>query len=281
MTAKETNRSNILITGGTRGIGAACARNLSSAGYNVFVTSRSGEESLSADGVNCLRLDVRSDTSVAQCIDEMRKLVGNIDVLVNNAGYDLYGSLEDTSFEEFYDQVDTNFLGAVRLTKAVLPLMRIRRRGRIVSIGSLGGRVGLPLNGAYAASKFALEGLMESLRLEMKPFGVHVSTIVPGAVSTDTLETSVRPVEKVSDPYRNHLNGLIAKMRSDGRQSAVRPEHVAAAVRRAVEDPKPKRFYSVGKEANLVPRLKALLPQGVFEAIMVGLFSNLKKPTKA
>ncbi len=96
---------------------------------------------------------------------QVTQRAGSIDVLVDNAGYDLYGSLENTSFEESYDQVDTNSLGVVRMTKALLPLMRIRGRGRIVSICSLGGRVGLPLNGAYAASKFALEGLMESLRL--------------------------------------------------------------------------------------------------------------------
>ena len=124
------------------------------------------------------------------CVRQVLAASGRIDVLVNNAGFDLYGALEDASWSEFSEQLDTNFLGAVRMVRAVMPHMRSQRSGRIVNLSSLGGRIGLPMNSAYAASKFALEGFSESLRLELLPANVFVSLIEPPAVATGTLDRS-------------------------------------------------------------------------------------------
>jgi NAD(P)-dependent dehydrogenase (short-subunit alcohol dehydrogenase family) len=262
----------VLVTGGTRGIGAAIARDLVARGHRVFVTSRTGRGRAPAEEVEILPLDQRDAGSVAACVAMVAERAGTLDVLVNNAGYDLYGALEDTSWDEFMDQIDTNFLGVVRMTKAVLPAFRERGRGRIVTIGSLGGRIGLPLNGAYAASKFAVEGVMESLRLEMRPFGVEVSLIVPAAVATETLATSIAQVTRPSAPYAARLRAMVARMRKDGEGSPVRPEDVAHAVRRAVEDSRPAPVYTVGAQAGWVPRMKALLPGRSFDRTMQRLF---------
>lgn len=128
----------VLVTGGTRGIGAAVARDLGSRGHRVFVTSRAAGAAGPADGVTVLPLDLRDEASVSACVATVLDEAGGLDVLVNNAGYDLYGALEDTSWDEFFNQIDTNFLGVARMTKAVLPHFRTQRSGRIVTIGSLG-----------------------------------------------------------------------------------------------------------------------------------------------
>lgn len=270
--SSESARHIVLVTGGTRGIGAAVARDLASRGHRVFVTSRTGSATPPAPGVTVLPLDQRDPASVAACVAAVRTGAGGLDILVNNAGYDLYGALEDTSWEEFHDQIDTNFLGVVRMTKAVLPHFRQQGSGRIVTIGSLGGRVGLPLNSAYAASKFALEGLMESLRLETRHLGVRVSLIIPGAVATDTLATSISLVAAPSEPYAAWLRAMVAKMRADGATSSVKPEDVARAIRQAVEDRDPAPVYNVGPQAIWIPRLKALLSGRRFERTMLRLF---------
>jgi NAD(P)-dependent dehydrogenase (short-subunit alcohol dehydrogenase family) len=260
------------VTGGTRGIGAAVARDLAARGHRVFVTSRTGQAAAPVEGVTVLPLDQRDPDSVTACVSAVIDGAGGLDVLVNNAGYDLYGALEDTSWEEFFDQIDTNFLGVVRMTKAVLPHFRTRRSGRIVTIGSLGGRIGLPLNSAYAASKFAVEGVMESLRLETKHLGIKVSLIVPGAVATDTLDTSISLVTAPSPTYAIRLRSMVAKMRADGAASAVKPEDVAVAIRRAVEDRDPAPVYNVGAQASWIPRLKAVMSASAFERTMLRLF---------
>jgi NAD(P)-dependent dehydrogenase (short-subunit alcohol dehydrogenase family) len=215
---------------------------------------------------------VRDCDSVARCVQAVQERAGRLDALVNNAGYDLYGALSDTPWEAFADQVDTNFLGAARMIQAALPGMIARGGGRIVNIGSLGGEVGLPMNGAYAASKFALRGLGESLRLELAPLGIHVSSVVPGAVATDTLDTSIREVAQVDGPLAARTAAMVRRMREDGRRSRVRPEHVARVVRRAIESAAPAARYPVGAQATWVPRMQSWLPPAVFEAIVRRLF---------
>ncbi|WP_293359626.1 SDR family NAD(P)-dependent oxidoreductase [Mycolicibacterium sp.] len=145
---------------------------------------------------------------------------GRIDALVNNAGFDLYGALEETSWEEFQEQCDTNFMGAVRMVKAVVPSMRAQGGGRIINVSSLGGRRGLPMNSAYAASKFELEGFSESLRLELIQHKIYVSVIVPGAVATDTLDTSIREVRAPESVYEVRRRAIVRQMPEEGRRAA-------------------------------------------------------------
>ncbi|MFM6515932.1 MAG: SDR family NAD(P)-dependent oxidoreductase, partial [Microcystis panniformis] len=199
-------------------------------------------------------------------------MIGGVDILVNNAGFDLYGGLEDTTMDQFSEQMDTNFVGAVRVIKAVLPLMRRQGFGRIINISSLGGQIGLPMNSAYAASKFALEGFSESLRLELLPNGIFVSLIEPQAVSTDTLESSIRFVSSPYGPFMERTSKIVAMMRAEGKASPVSPGQVAMTVLRTLQESRPELRYPVGMQARWLPLMKAILPQSIFEHIMVKRF---------
>ncbi|MFN7573318.1 MAG: SDR family oxidoreductase [Betaproteobacteria bacterium] len=257
---------NVLVTGASGSIGRAIVRALSAQGLHVIGTSRRPP----VDAPALLALEVTDAASVARCVADFTARQGPVDVLVNNAGYDLYGALEETSWEEFVAQIDTNFFGAVRMTQAVLPAMRAKGGGRIVNISSLGGLVGLPMNSAYAASKFALEGWAESLRLELLPDRMFVSLIEPPAVATDTLDRSIREVAAAGHPLAARRRKMVELMRAEGRASPVTPEQVAAAVLRAATEPDPPLRYPVGSQARWIPRLKQLLPQRSFERSLRG-----------
>jgi short-subunit dehydrogenase len=266
----EGSRGTALVTGASRGIGAAIARRLAAAGYRVFGTSRNGD---GGDGtIEMLPLEVRDDASAEACIASVIGRTGRIDVLVNNAGFDLYGALEETSMESFHEQIDVNFMGTVRVTKAVLPGMRAQGSGRIIMIGSLGGLIALPFNSAYSASKFAIDGFCESLRFELVPHGVHVSVVVTGAVATESLGRSIREVADTSGPYAVQRSALVRKMRRDGLASPVKPDAVADAVLECVSTHRPRLRYKVGNQAVWAPRMKAFLPQGAFESTMRRMF---------
>jgi NAD(P)-dependent dehydrogenase (short-subunit alcohol dehydrogenase family) len=260
----------MLITGGTKGIGKAIAQHHADLGYRVFTTSRS--KSASAGAIEIVPLEITDEQSVERCVNHVMNKAGRIDVLVNNAGYDLYGALEETTFAMFEHQIDVNLFGAVRIIKAMLPIMREQRSGRIVNISSLGGLIGLPLNSAYTASKFALEGLVESVRLEMLPFNVYLSLIEPGAVATDTLDESIQEVQLLNSPYSERRSAMVKRMRKDGANSTVKPLDIANAVQRACEDAYPRLRYPVGSQAVWVPRMKAQLPQSLFEKMMRKIF---------
>lgn len=258
----------VLITGGTRGIGLAIAARLHRGGDRVFVTSRSGQAVGVPEGISCLQLDVRDARSVEACVQGLLARTGRIGAVVNNAGYDLIGALEDTPEAQFLDQMDTNFAGVMRVTRAVLPVMRQQGAGRIVQIGSLGGRLALPLNSAYAASKFAVEGFTESVRLEALPHGVFLSVVAPGAVATDTLDTSIVEVASGQPAYAKRQAKMQSFMRSSGRDSRTRPEDVADTVARVLDARHPALRYAVGGQARFLPLMKALMPQRPFERML-------------
>src|SRR5690349_7889041 len=163
----------VLITGASSGVGQSTAQLLSQKGYRVFGTSRNPSRGESA--IEMVPLDVRNDDSVTTCVKSVLDKAGHIGVLINNAGYELSGALEETSLEEARSQFDTNFFGVVRMIKAVLPSMRERRQGRIINVGSFSGVSAIPFMGMYSASKFALEGYSDALRMEVAPFNIHVS----------------------------------------------------------------------------------------------------------
>ncbi len=262
----------VLITGGTRGIGAAIAAAHRAAGFRVFVTSRRGAGS-GPDGIEVLPLDVTDAGSVRACVAEAVARAGAIDVLVNNAGYDLYGAFEETSPGEFAAQMATNFGGAVEMCRAVLPGMREAGRGRIVQIGSLGGVTGLPMNSAYAASKFALHGFSQSLAREVRPFGIWVSVVVPGVVATGTLDSSIIEVTATEGAHVARRRRIVTQLRRDGAASRVTSDDVARAVLRASTDARPRPSYLVGGQARFVSLAQALLPGRAMEAMMARLFA--------
>lgn len=219
----------VLVTGASSGIGRATAEHLAAAGHIVYGTSRRPENH--AASWRMIALDVRDDASVEAAVSLVLGEQGRIDVLVNNAGLVMAGAVEETSSGEARDQFETNVLGVIRTVRAVLPGMRSRGQGVIVNVGSLAGRVGMPFQGLYSASKFALEGLTEALRQEAAPFGVTVTLVAPGDTATPVVDNRVRAAGAMQpdSPYRAAFDKVIARMEADERAGAP-PERVAAAI---------------------------------------------------
>lgn len=263
----------VLISGASRGIGLRTATLLHERGHLVFGTARRPDAAPTP--FRMLPLDVTDAASVQAAVAQVVAEAGRLDVLVNNAGYDLYGAAEDTSIEELQAQLDANFLGAVRLTAAALPHMRRQGGGKVIAMSSVGGLLALPYNGAYAASKFALEGYYESLRHELLPAQISVSLIEPGQVRTDTLETSIRSAGGA------HAEQVAARARAMGRRASLAPEAVARAVVKVVEARRPRLRYPVGGQAHQVVWLKRLLPGRLVEAIVARQFLVGAAPDRA
>lgn len=250
----------VLVTGASSGIGAAIAARLARAGHSVFGTRRKG--GAGPERVEMLPLDVCSDESVGACVEGLLRRAGRIDVLVNNAGYLLSGAIEEATLEEARAQLETNFFGVARMVKAVLPAMRRARSGHVIAVSSLAGLVPVPFWGFYNASKFALEGYMETLRHELKPLGIQVAMVEPGAIRTPFYENpQASPMPEYS-PWRDRA---LATMRRYG-EKGPGPEVVAEVVARLVESRHPRLRNPVTAEATLFPFLRWLLPASAFEA---------------
>ncbi len=199
-----------LVTGGSSGIGEATALALADTGYTVYAGARRVErmEHLKEHGIRPLALDVTDDESMQSAVSLILAAEGQIDVLVNNAGYASYGALEDVPLSEARSQFEVNVFGAARLTQLVLPQMRERRMGTIVNITSAGGKIYTPLGSWYHATKFALEAISDCLRMELQPFGITVIVIEPGATQTEWGRIAVEKVRAVSGigPYAPQAN---------------------------------------------------------------------------
>src|SRR6266513_4520352 len=241
----------VLVTGASSGIGQVIAQLLTERGYTVYGTSRKPTGTL-------VPLDVRSDASVRACLER----VGKIDVLVNNAGYTLMGSAEETSIEEAKGQLETNFFGVVRMVNAVLPAMRKAGAGKIVNVGSLAGITAIPFGAFYTASKFALEGYSEALWHELRPLGINVTLIEPGFVHTPIGEKTQIAAKPLSayDGVRQRATAALGRHVEHG----IEPGKVAATVLRAIQSRSPSLRYRVGTDAAWLPRLKSVLPWPLF-----------------
>jgi short-subunit dehydrogenase len=271
----------VLITGASSGIGLQTAKQLSAKGYKVFGTSRNPKSSEDLP-FKMLALDVNDDVSAQQCLERIKNDTdqGQVDILINNAGYDIYGSAEETTLGELRAQMETNFFGTVRMTKLFLPSMRERRSGKVINVSSVGGLFALPYNSAYAASKFALEGFSESLRQEMLPFNVYVSLIEPGQVHTESLDTSVRLNAKHHPDYKNASRVLMDEIISGTRKTGLSVEAVANVIVATIERNKPKLRYPVGNVAKFVPAFRLFLPR-MFENFMQQQFQPLIRKQKS
>ncbi len=258
------SRKTVLISGASSGLGFATAKLLSEFGYRVFGTTRDPSKArYLPPAVEMLELDVNSDQSVNSCIRKLfHETDDRLDVLVNNAGFVLHGAVEEASLEEAKSQFETNLFGILRLIRAVLPTMRRQGGGIIINIGSLAGHVALPFQGYYAASKFALEGLTESLRHELKSLGIKVSIVEPGFFKTNIGKAAVEIAASISDydRVRNSVGKTISKQEQSGQD----PILVAKTVMKIIESEKPQLHYAVGREKyGLVA--KRILPQSAFE----------------
>lgn len=260
---KMLDQRVVLITGASSGVGQSTARLLSQRGYKVFGTSRNPHTAEAIPTVEMVALDVCSDHSAKACVEIVSSRSGRIDVLINNAGYELAGALEEFSSEEVRAQFETNFFGVVRMVNAVLPLMRRQKRGHIINVSSLAGLSAIPFLGFYSASKFALEGYTEALRHEVKPFDICVSLTEAGFLRTPMMNNrrvgAHRMVEY--EPWRERaLNGIRAS-----EEYAPGPELVAGTLLEILSSHTPRLRFLIGRQAKSVARLRQFLPAGMFE----------------
>src|ERR1039457_435450 len=263
----------VLVTGASSGIGTCCAAFLAKSGYRVYGGSRGA---VTASGVEPLTLDVTEDASVAQAIETILTREGRLDVLVNNAGFGIAGAIEDTSIDEAREQFEVNFFGVLRMCRAALPVMRRQKAGYIVNIGSIGGLIAIPFQGFYSASKFALEGLSEALRLEVRPLGIHVVLIEPGDHRTSFTQNrrSTRAAAAASSLYRDRFERAIARMASD-EQGGPSPDGIARLLQKVLNNPHPRLRYTVGPAAQRAAVwLKRSMPYAVIEKIMQDYYSR-------
>jgi NAD(P)-dependent dehydrogenase (short-subunit alcohol dehydrogenase family) len=258
-----TSQKVAVITGSSSGMGFETPLALARNGYDTYATMRNIEERGAkqiADiaknenlPIEIIQLDVNNDKSVSDAINRIVSEKNRIDVVVNNAGYDLMGSLEETSIDEIKSQFETNFFGAVRVTQAVIPMMKKQCGGIIVNTTSLGGRISFPLNSAYHASKFALEGLSESIRYELEPFRIKIIVIEPGGVGSNflkNLKTATKTSDPLNAPYRS-MENKISEYFKQWSQNAIHPSEVAKVILQAVTSDNPDFRYIVGKDAAM------------------------------
>lgn len=248
-----------LVTGSSSGIGYETSLILARNGFQTFATmrnlsKRSGIESAAEkEGlpIHIIELDVDDDKSVNNAIQQVLSKAGKIDVLVNNAGYALYGALEDISIDELKAQYETNLFGIVRVTQAVLPTMRNQRSGLIVNVSTVGGRMGIPCISAYTSSKFAVEGLTESIAYELEPFGIRVILIEPGAIKTNFRAGMVtgKKAQEADSPYSPVMNKM-SKFMEQVFESASAPERVAKVILDAISPKETTLRYLAGKDAE-------------------------------
>jgi len=265
-----------LITGASSGIGEACAKRLAAEGDRVYGTSRHQKEEASVPGLRMIVMDVKNDESVAAAIDEIVRVEGRIDVVVNNAGFGIAGAVEDTSIEEAKALFETNFFGMLRVCRAVLPVMRKSQRGTIVNISSLGGRIGLPYQGLYSATKFAVEGMSEALRMEVRQFGVHVIMIEPGDFRTGfTRNRRYVTASQEDSAYRGSFERTI-KVAEKDEQTGSSPEQIARLLVRILRNNSPRVRYSVGGISQRgAAVLKQVLPSRFFEWALMKYYEVL------
>jgi NAD(P)-dependent dehydrogenase (short-subunit alcohol dehydrogenase family) len=252
----------VLITGTSSGIGQATAVRLGAAGHTVFAGRLDGPSAAAPPGVCELPLDVRSDESVAAFVETARARGGRIDALVNNAAYALCGAIEETTLAEAKQVLDTNFFGAVRLVRALVPHFRAQGGGRIVNISSGAGFTAEPFAGWYTVSKFAVEGFSETLWHELRPFGVQVSLVQSGWCRTNIVRDAVFTTEPVADydPWRR----VCIDTASRSLEAGMPPDHVARCVQRALEARRPRLRYRVGADVTSSFWARRFMPAGVF-----------------
>jgi len=248
-----------IVTGSSSGIGLESALLLARNGYITYATMRSPEKDTSIktavqkEGlpIRVVQLDVTDDSSVKNAVDHIISEAGRIDVLVNNAGYGLGGALEDLSMEEIKSQYETNLFGLIRVTQAVLPTMRKQRSGRILNLSSGAGIFGYPGGSAYVSTKFAVEGLSESIAYELEPFGIKVILIEPGFIRTNFTNVMVvaKKAQDPASPYSELMQKIMASA-SELAKNASDAELVANIILDAASNPNPRLRYLAGKDVE-------------------------------
>jgi len=268
----------VLISGCSSGIGAATAEALVRTGHTVYATARRTETLADLEGLGChaLALDVTSEDSMIAAVKTVEADHGKVGTLINNAGYGEYGPIEETDLDRVRTMFETNVFGLARISQLVLPAMRRSRSGRIVNIGSMGGRITFPVGGFYHASKYAVEAISDALRVEVKPFGIDVILVEPGLIRTnfegrvnEGLATGTPPhgedtayADLLAASDKNTTSGYASDFMTTS------PEAVAAVILRAVESDRPRSRYVVTSAAKALISLRRFGGDRVWDATM-------------
>jgi NAD(P)-dependent dehydrogenase (short-subunit alcohol dehydrogenase family) len=280
-TAGGGRRGTVVVTGASSGIGEACTLHLERLGFHVFAGIRNAADgerlrSESSGNVTPISIDVTDQESIRTAAARVHEATGENGLagLVNNAGVATPGPLEFIPIDELRRQLEVNLVGQVAVTQAFLGMLR-KARGRIVNVSSIGGRIALPFAGPYAASKFGIEAISDSLRRELRPWGIDVSVIEPGSVATKIWDKGTAKARELAEnlpPDGKQLyGGAIAKMQKIAAETAARgipPEQVAKDVAHALTAPKPKTRYLVGRDAKMRARVSALVSDRTFDRLV-------------
>jgi len=274
---KASHERVALVTGSSSGIGFETSVLLARNGFHTYAAVRNIKKSQASfdiaknDGLplETIELDVTSDKSVNEAINKILLESKRIDVVVNNAGYALVGALEDSSIDEIKAQFETNLFGAVRIMCAVLPIMRNQRSGKIVNISSMGGRIAIPLDSAYHGTKFAIEGISESLQYEVEQFGIRVILIEPGAIKSNFFNNlkMASNAQRQDSPYSQMMQKLSGGF-SSVLEKAPPPTEVAKVILKAVTSEEPELRYTVGEDASAMIQAKRTMSDLEFGKLM-------------
>jgi len=272
-----------VVTGSASGIGYETALILARNGFRTFATVRNLEKAKTLSEVakkeqlqlKILKLDVTDEKSVNDAIKNIKSDAGRIDILVNNAGYGLGGALEDISMTELRAQFETNVFGLIRVTQAVLPTMREQKSGIIVNISSIGGKMALPYFSPYISTKFAVEGLSESIAYDLEPFGIKVVLIEPGAIKTNFDSGMVMPAKSLdsSSPYFKNMQQVLGLMNSMLQNGSL-PDKVAKVVLEVVTSQNPNLRYTAGDDAAFLVQKRKELSDSEFKKFVSEFLSK-------
>ena len=262
-----------LVTGGSSGIGESTARALLAKGFTVYAVARRVDRmaGLAEAGVHTFAMDVTDDASMVAGVERIVAEQGRIDVLVNNAGYGSYGAVEDVPIDEARRQFEVNVFGLARLVQLVTPHMRSRKSGRIINISSIGGKFYEPFGAWYHATKFAVEGFSDSLRMELRPFGIKVVLIEPGPIRTEWNEIARDSLlERSGDgayaEWARRAHGVMERFDEPSRAST--PDEVADKIVKAATARRPAARYPVGRGARTITTSRDLLPDRLFDEVV-------------
>jgi len=258
----------VLITGGSSGIGKATGIFLKSKGFTVYGTTRNLNKFVDFNYFPLLQLDVKDDKTIIKAIQDLIKIEGRLDILINNAGIGITGPIEETPIIEIEKAFDTNFNGPIRMIQSVLPQMRTQQSGLIINITSIAGYMGLPYRGIYSATKGALELVTEALRMEAKEFGVKITNLAPGDFSTNIAAGRYHSPVSDNSPYKAY--GRTLELINDDVSSASDPIKVAEKILKIIKTTNPKVHYTVGsfmQKFSLI--LKKILSDKRYEKLLL------------
>ncbi|MAY82773.1 MAG: short-chain dehydrogenase/reductase [Flavobacteriales bacterium] len=269
----------ILVTGASSGIGKATAEQLIADGHIVYGAARRIDKmkDLELKGGHAIQMDVTNEAEVKACVDQIIKEQGRIDVLVNNAGYAVYGPVEQVSLDDARRQFEVNIFGLAAITKEVLPHMREKRSGKIINVSSMGGKIYTPFGAWYHGTKHALEGWSDCLRLELKPFGIDVVIIEPGIIKTEFMDVMYDPM--VESAKNSPYSEMATKIASSSKEMYEKPGQsspptvIAEVISKAVKSQKPKIRYVAGKLAKPLMFMRKWFGDRIFDK---GVMSQLK-----